>query len=184
MRYNQVFSMNSFSEQDTILKINLDPLTVFRGQSKGFQNDPPARLHPNIMFGAGVMLTDGFIQKHKITHIINCAFPQDCPEWVQKNFEDKYVCLQAIDSLEADITKWYPMFAFFMDQFLKDNKCEMIYVHCQAGINRSGFLTLLYCCDKFEYAFIPTCKSIVKQRPCALRNYVFFQQVRKYILKT
>lgn len=172
--------MNSFS---TVLKIQLDPFSVFRKHSKGPQYDPPARLHPNILFGAGSMLTPEFVKRHKISHIINCAFPTDCPEWAQKQYEDKYVCLQAIDSLDANITQWYPKFEFFMDQFLKEPDCCSVYVHCQAGINRSGFLTVLYCCMKLGYAIIPACKAAVTQRPCALQNYVFYQQVREYIAK-
>jgi hypothetical protein len=172
---------NSFSEP--ILRVKIDPLSIFRRKSRGYLADPPAKIHTNILFGAGAMLTENFIQDNHITHIINCALPIDCPEKVQKKFESKYICLEAIDSPNVNITAWYPKFEFFMNQFLKDKTCETVYVHCQAGINRSGFLTLLYCCVRFGYPFIPTCKAIVAQRPCALQNYVFFQQVREYIAK-
>jgi hypothetical protein len=183
LRYETYTSImkNSFSEP--ILRVNLDPFSAFRKLSRGILVDPPARLHPNILFGAGAMLTPEFIERHKITHIINCAFPQDCPEWVQKQYEDKYVCLQALDSMNVDITNWYPKFEFFMNQFLKEPNCCSVYVHCQAGVNRSGFLTILYCCMKLGYGLIPTCKAAVIQRPCCLKNYVFFQQVREYIAK-
>lgn len=183
LRYETYTSImkNSFSEP--ILKVNVDALSVFRRKSKGYLSDPLAVIHPNILFGPGAILTEKFIEENQITHIINCALPIDCPEKIQKKFESTYVCLEAIDSPNVDITAWYPKFEFFMNQFLKDKTCKRVYVHCQAGINRSAFLSLLYCCVRFGYPFIPTCKAIVGQRPCALQNYVFFQQVREYISK-
>lgn len=182
MRYSQVVSMNSFSNTP-ILKLRLDPFSAFRSQSRGYIRDRPAIVHPNIMFGAGCMLTEEFVEQNNISHVINCAFPVDCPDWAQTYFKDKYICLEAIDNFHVNITEWYPKFQFFMDQFLKENDCTCVYVHCQAGINRSGFLTVLYCCVKLSYSLIPTCKAIISQRPCALTNYVFFQQVRDYIAK-
>jgi protein-tyrosine phosphatase len=161
----------------------MDPFIEYRRNSKGFLNDPPARLHPYIMFGPGVFLTPDFIEKNNITHVINCASNSDVPSAVPHHFKDNYVCLNAIDSYNVDITTWFPDYAMNMNKFLQDKGCRMVYVNCQAGMNRSGFLTVLYSCMRFRYKFQDACRAVVLQRPCALMNPVFYKQVEDYIKK-
>lgn len=160
---------------------SMDPFPHFRRLSRGFMKDGPARVHPNILFGAGCMLTPEFVNKHEITHIINCASDCDSPEWIPESFGNNYICLHAIDSFESDITLWYDSFESTMSSFLRASDCKTVYIHCQAGINRSAFLTLLYCCYRLHYNFEMTCKSILVQRPCAFTNYVYYNQVKTYI---
>jgi len=147
----------------------------------GFMNEPPARLHPNILFGAGIFLTPKFIEKYGITHVINCASEKDVPSFIPNLLNNKYKCINAIDSPKVNITQWYPEFEKTMDTFLRDDVCNVVYVNCQAGMNRSGFLTVLYCCLKFKYGYSQACKSALTQRPCALSNKVFHKQVQEYI---
>ena len=154
-----------------------------RSQSKGWQRDPPARLHPNILFGSGEALTQGFVIKENISHVINCASDNDSPEWFRESYPTRYACINAIDSVDANITEWYPEFSRIMNTFLKDRDSRVIYVHCQCGINRSGFLALLFVCMRFGYPITNTIQSIVKQRGCALSNPSFKKQVAEYIKK-
>ena len=174
--------MNSFSRLNTVWN-RMDPFPMYRRRSRGFTMDPPAKVHSKILFGAGFFLTPEFVKDHKITHVINCASPSDTPSWVPTAFGDKYACINAIDSLNVDITTWYPQFETAMNSFLQSPDCEMVYVHCQAGINRSGFLTVLYCCRRFHYTYEVTCRAILVQRPSALVNHVFHKQVQDYIKK-
>lgn len=161
----------------------MDPFLAYRRNSKGFLRDPAAKLHPCIMFGPGVFLTEDFISKNKITHVINCASVHDVPNFVPETFEKNYIVLNAIDSPLVDITSWFPEYAMAMNKFLQDKKCKMVYVNCQAGMNRSGFLTVMYSCLKFKYRFEDACRAVVLQRPCALMNPVFYKQVEDYIKK-
>lgn len=161
----------------------MDPFLAYRRNSKGFLKDPPAKLHPCIMFGPGVFLSSDFIQKNNITHVINCASESDVPSFVPTHFQDKYAVLHAIDSVFVDITSWFPAYAMYMDKFLQDSECKTVYVNCQAGMNRSGFLTVLYSCIKFKYKFEDACRAVVLQRPCALMNPIFYRQVQEYIKK-
>jgi len=153
----------------------------FRRRSKGWQNDPPAKLHTNIMFGPGMYLTPGFVKHHNITHVINCAFDKDSPFWFREKNPEKYMCLEALDSHEEDIRKWYPKFEETINGYLRDSNLGNIYIHCQCGINRSGFLALLFVCKKFNYSFKLATDSILKQRPCALTNSTYKEQVIEYI---
>lgn len=144
-------------------------------------NDAPARVHPNLLVGAGCMLTPEFVAKHQITHIINCASDCDSPEWIPETFGNHYTCLRAVDSFESDITFWYDSFESTVTQFLRSPDCKTIYIHCQAGINRSACLTLLYCCCRLHYNVEATSKSIMIQRPCAFTNHVYYNQVKMYV---
>jgi len=162
---------------------SMDPFLGYRRNSRGFLRDRVARLHPKVMFGPGVLLTPDFVQKNKITHIVNCAGPGDTPGWVPENFGTRYTCLSAIDSYNVDITEWYPQFESAMDKYLRSDNSQVVYVHCQAGMNRSGFLTVLYCCLKFQYKYDQACRATLIQRPCALANHVFHKQVNEYIKK-
>ena len=161
----------------------MDPFLAYRRNSKGFLSDPPAKLHPCIMFGPGVFLTKDFIAKNKITHVINCASSSDVPKFVPETFGNKYAVLNAIDSPLVDITTWITDYSLYMNKFLQDRDCKLVYVNCQAGMNRSGFLTVLYSCLKFKYRFEDACRAVVLQRPCALMNPVFYKQVEEYIKK-
>jgi hypothetical protein len=150
--------------------------------SKGWQIDSPAKIHPKIIFGAGIHLTPTFVLKQNITHVINCAYDEHSPFWFRRDNPDKYVCLQAIDSDASNITFWYPKFEETLSKFLQQEN-SIVFVHCQCGINRSAFLTLMYVCDVFNYAIGIAERSIIRQRPCALTNSAFRKQVYDAILK-
>ena len=167
---------NPFSIKRTI-KV-MDQWFYLRRRSKGWTQDPPASIHPRILFGPGCYLDKpGFIEKYNISHVINCAFDTDCPESFRRKNPDKYVCLNAVDSLEADILNWYPIFESTLNMFLQDPQCRNVYVHCQCGINRSGFLSVAYACKKLKFPYHDVVKSIMFQRPCALTNPHYRSQV-------
>jgi hypothetical protein len=177
--YNGLYTMFGFRFSDGKLILNME---TFRRRSKGWQNDPPAYIHPRILFGAGIFITPEFVEKHKITHVINCASESDSPAWFRSKFPSKYSELNAIDSLEANILDWYPKFEAVLHSFLSENSSQNIYVHCQCGINRSGFLCLAYACRKLKYDYNIMVKSILSQRPCAFTNPAFRNQLQQMVL--
>jgi len=159
----------------------MDRFTGIRRHAKGWNIEPPARIHTNIIFGPGKDLTPENVKKYNITHVINCAFDQDSPSWFRNQFPEKYACLNAQDSLNVDICQWYKTFEEVMDKFRTEPTSKTIYVHCQCGINRSGFLTLMYMCKKFQYPFDTVVNSILRQRPSALTNPSFMKQVKEFL---
>jgi len=174
-------SRNSFSIK--LRKTSMDPFPVYRRNSRGPLLDSPAKVHPKIMFGPGMYLTSEFILQNSITHIINCAYDEVVPKKIREAFEDNYFVLNAIDSYDVNITDWYPLFEHIMNIYLRDSTSKVIYVNCQMGMNRSGFLTVLYACMKFRYPYDAVTKAVLLQRPCALLNYKFDKQVQEYISK-
>ena len=145
-----------------------------------YLRDPPAFFHPRVLVGAGAMLTVPFVKKHGITHVINCAFDVDCPPWWKMFFPDKYAVLNAIDSPLVNITDWYPAFEATLHEFLRAGT-GVVFVHCQAGINRSGFLALLYAVKNLGMDFNSLVVSVRHQRPCILQNSVFMDQVKNVV---
>jgi hypothetical protein len=152
-------------------------LRAIRYRSRGYRKDPPALIHPNILVGAGEMLTPDFAKKYEITHVINCAQEADSPSWFKEQFPERYHCINAYDSLNVNILDWYPEFKIMMKIFLQSPDSKRIFVHCQCGINRSMFLAVMYCCKEFKFSFEKTEYAMLKQRPCSMTNTVFRQQV-------
>ena len=157
---------------------NMDDWSSFRRMSVGWMNDRPAYIHPRILFGPGIFLDEAFVKQHNITHVVNCAFVEDCPAWFRKRYPNQYVTLGAPDDINANILEWYPAFEAAIQRFLKSSDCQNIYIHCQCGINRSGFLSVLFACKKLGYEYNEVIKSVLSQRPCALTNPTYKQQVK------
>jgi hypothetical protein len=151
--------------------------TKYVRSSRGWRYDLNAQVHSKIKVGSAYKV------EQKATHIVNCA--EDClgdPDFIEA-YPERYACIGAIDSIEEDITEWYPAFQTAMDKFLSDPECTLIYVHCECGINRSAFLTLMYVCIKFGYPVETVLKSMLLQRPCMFTNMVYRKQSIDYIKK-
>ena len=145
-----------------------------------FLRCPPAWFHTRILVGPGEFLTPSFAIRNGITHVINCAFDVHCPEWWKSRYPYKYVCLNAMDSPDHNILDWYDEFETWMKAFLRQGN-GVIYVHCQAGMNRSGFLALTYVCKNFNLRVDPTVALFRKQRPVLFQNQVYMKQVKEFI---
>jgi hypothetical protein len=141
---------------------------------------PPAWFHTRILVGPGHFLTQRFAAEHNITHVINCAMDGDCPDWFPDRFPERYACIQAIDSIYANILDWYPMFEAILYRFLRQGT-GVVYVHCQAGMNRSASLALAYVCKNFHLPLPEVVSAVRKQRPVVLQNPVFMNQVQEFI---
>ena len=177
--YNIRSRMRVIRFQRNSLSHTMD-VSGFRRRSKGWESDPPAYIHSRILFGPGSFITGEFLKKHNITHVINCAFEQDSPSWFKMAYPEKYKCLNSPDSMEANILDWYAEFEKTIHAFLRDEGSRNIYVHCQCGINRSGFLCLAFMCKRLKNDFFTGVKTILTQRPCALTNPQYKRQVYEF----
>lgn len=155
-------------------------LAYARHGTKGWQKDPIACVYPQLMVGAGCQLTPDYVLRAQITHVINCAFPQDSPSWFKQINPDRVVTLGAIDSPQVNILDWYPAFEHAVNLFLRDPECKNIFIHCQCGINRSAYLALAYVIDHFDIPMDAAALNLVYQRPCALTNPEFWKQVQEF----
>lgn len=142
---------------------------------------PPAYFHTRILVGPGGFLTPRFVFERGISHVINCAFPEDSPAWYRTKFPMRYRCLGAPDTTQHRILDWYPAFEAILQTFLRETSGGVVYVHCQAGINRSAFLALTYVCTKFHMDGEIMLEAFKRQRPCLFQNAVYKEQVLTFI---
>ena len=145
-----------------------------------YLREPPAFFHPRILVGPGAFLTPAFVEKYGITHVLNCSFDEFSPPWWRTRFPTKYKVLNAIDSLQTNILEWYPEFEVTLQRFLREGT-GMVFVHCQAGMNRSASLALVYTCKNLGMDLDTLVSSVRRQRPCILQNQVFMKQVREFV---
>lgn len=145
-----------------------------------YLREPPAFFHTRILVGPGGFLGDDFVKKHNITHVINCSFDMYSPAWWRNENPTKYKVLNAIDAQDVNILDWYPEFETTMKDFLRDGD-GVVYVHCQAGMNRSASLALAYTAKNMSMDIDTLISSVKRQRPCILQNLVFMNQVKEFI---
>jgi hypothetical protein len=159
-------------------KQGMDKLwTKYARNSRGWRQDGNAHIHMRIVIGSATRIIP------TATHVVNCAEDAlGCTDF-KTAYPSRYACIGAIDSVHEDITKWYPAFEKVMNAFLADPECKVVYVHCECGINRSAFLTLMYVCIKFGYSVEAVIKNIAIQRPCVFTNIVYRTQAIEYIKK-
>lgn len=145
-----------------------------------YMRDPPAFFHPRILVGPGVFLTPAFARQYDITHVLNCAHDIYSPSWWRIQFPAQYKLIQAVDSETVNILDWYSEFETTLHAFLKDGT-GVVYVHCQAGMNRSAALALAYTAKNMGMKVDELFASVRRQRPCILQNRVFTNQVREFV---
>jgi hypothetical protein len=141
---------------------------------------PPAFFYPKILVGPGCFLTQRFASDYDIAYVINCASINYTPAWFINRSPERFVCLNAIDSPDVNIMDWYPAFEEAIQRFLREGK-GTVYVHCQAGMNRSGFLALAYVCDHYQLPMNSVISGTRRQRPVLFQNKVFMNQVEEFI---
>lgn len=150
-----------------------------------YMAQPPVWFYGRILVGAGEMLTPRFAQKYKITHVINCARPEDSPAWFRRSTPTwsttKYVCLDAEDDVNVNILGWYGDFEKALGSMLREPGSQTIFVHCRCGINRSAFLALTYITKNYGLPFDETMKSLKRQRHCMFTNSVFMKQTKEFV---
>ena len=158
-------------------------LALSRLNSRGFMYDSVANPFPRIWVGNGGRLSHRFMNAFSITHIINCANEEACPENIREHIsKEKYTCLGAIDSTNVDLfDTWYPNFKHAMDTYLRDPSCKGVYVHCQAGINRSAFLAAGYLIRTCGISFDKCIRRMLSQRPCIMTNQAFQAQLIDFV---
>ena len=156
------------------MEINWDKYTR---NSLGWEKDPIAIAHLRIFLGSAKSVDPVILATLGVTHVVNCATNEFSSDWFIEDYPGRHACIGAFDSVHEDITHWYPLFESVMNSFLGDADCRNIYVHCQCGINRSGFLCLNFMIKRLKLDLDDSIKAILSQRPCALTNTSFLHEI-------
>ena len=78
------------------------------------------------------------------------------------------------------LEKHYATFEATMDAYLRDPICKNVYVHCQAGMNRSATLVVAYVFKRFRVEFMYLINHVARQRPCIMTNPHFQDYLVKF----
>ena len=163
------------------LSILLNPA---RMRSRGPFMDPPAVFHPKILLGPGAFLTNPkFVSSRNITHVVNVGEVDSCPRWVQKALGPRYTHIPCQDTATEQIFTKYPVFERTMNEYLAQKGCRCVYVHCQAGMNRSATLLVGYMVKEFKIPLPTVVLHGIRQRPCMLMNPFFNRQLLDFAKK-
>ena len=87
---------------------------------------------------------------------------------------------EAPDFTKITVTDFMPAFEAAMDAYLRDPVCKNIYVHCQAGMNRSATLVVAYVFKRFRVDFAYLINHVARQRPCVMTNLHFQDYLVKF----
>jgi predicted protein tyrosine phosphatase len=113
--------------------------------------------------------------------VINCAEDEVCPLGLRNALgKERYACMNALDDPTDILRKHYARFEATMDGFLRDPLCRNVYVHCQAGMNRSATLVLAYVIRRFRVKLADIVDHLARQRPCILTNPHFQEYLSKF----
>lgn len=145
-----------------------------------YLRESPAFFYPRILVGPGEFLTTSFVSRYGITHVINCAHDDFSPIWWRTTFPSKYTLIPAVDSPHVNILDWYLVFEKTLQEYLRDGD-GVVYVHCQAGVNRSASLALAYTSKNLGMNIDELIGSVRRQRPCILQNQTFMNQVKEFV---
>ena len=152
----------------------------YRPLSKGFLHDRIALVYPRILLGPGGM-SPTFIKTQNITHVLNCAEENACPPALSAHLGARgYACMDARDDETNILDSHYARFETAMDRFLRDPSCRNVYVHCQAGMNRSATLVIAYLVRRFRAPLHGVVEHVARQRPCILTNVHFQEYLCKF----
>ena len=159
-----------------------DILDKNRSRSRGPVYDPIAAVFDRILLGPGLHLTPNFVRRYNVTHIVNCAEKSACPLWASTVVgPTRYISLDAKDEIGYPLIKdHYPTFEVVMDTFLRDPGCRCVYVHCQAGMNRSATLLAAYLHKRFGIPLDKVVEVMARQRPCVMTNPSFVAQLEEF----
>ena len=137
-----------------------------------------SQILPNLWLGSFADATHaGFLERKKITHILNCA--EDCPV-------EKYpyqITVQKVPMTDGDDADWlserYLITASsFLDLWLKEGATVM--VHCLAGISRSAAVVMAWLIRYNGLPFDTAYELVSKARPIVRPNDQFVAILRRF----
>jgi protein-tyrosine phosphatase len=121
------------------------------------------------------MLTPAFVELNHITHVLNCAYDDIVLPWIKSKLN--YTCLHMDDSMNESVVKYLSYAEPVLDAWLRDPKCRTVFIHCQAGVNRSATIACAYASKKLRIPVQEVMNTLLKQRPCAFTNSSFVNQL-------
>eukprot|EP00730_Choanoeca_flexa_P013307 TRINITY_DN5181_c0_g1_i1.p1 TRINITY_DN5181_c0_g1~~TRINITY_DN5181_c0_g1_i1.p1 ORF type:complete len:235 (+),score=48.67 TRINITY_DN5181_c0_g1_i1:254-958(+) len=137
----------------------------------------PAELLPYLYLGDGEDAMDvAMLQQLGVSAVVNCAASSTLTSQAHYPAHFSYLAFDAMDQPEYDLLGQHlEAFWNFVEEARQSNR--VVFVHCQAGVNRSATLCLAYLMLSQRMALLPAVKHCARRRPCILRNEGFIEQL-------
>ena len=146
---------------------------------------PPCKVTERIWLGSMWDANDvDWLRRTGITHVVNCAQPNDRFERVTAQAAG----IRGVLVLDAEDAPDYPILHLhsnavktFMNHVLAEPDTKVL-IHCMAGVNRSAALVLAYMSyhedlEVRRSKFLHIYEHVLKQRPIILINDSFYEQL-------
>lgn len=134
----------------------------------------PYKVFDHLYWGNAKVAADiNLLQRLKITHVVNT-----CGEACQVDYSSsgiKTLSINALDSSDYQMTQHIKkVYNYIESSRIAKGK---VYLHCQAGVNRSGFLITTYVMQHKKMDLVAAIKYCLKKRGVYLTNDNFLEQI-------
>ena len=119
------------------------------------------------------------LEKHSISHIINCTEDLPCPFEATKT----YLRIPIADNTHVNVKQYFKTTAEWIDKAIEESPSNNILIHCASGSSRSATIAISYIIQKRVHLDESTTSMISKAqeiRPIILPNPGFIEQLEQY----
>eukprot|EP00045_Choanoeca_perplexa_P001739 m.21399 g.21399 ORF g.21399 m.21399 type:complete len:238 (+) comp11137_c0_seq1:227-940(+) len=136
-----------------------------------------AQLLPHVILGDGEDAMDlDMLTRLGVSAVVNCAASSTLTGQTNYPPHFAYLAFDALDQPEYDLLgQHFDAFSQFLEEARRQNR--VVFVHCQAGVNRSASLCVAYLMLLQHIPLVQAIEHCARLRPCILRNEGFIEQL-------
>lgn len=179
-------SMDGMSDRDTEREYLQKMKTILLRRDGASSSSGPAQLLDHLYIGNRTDACNrSVLQRHKITHVLNCAATKDYSvELVDNPYDAETTGVHDYLEFEAFDNESYPILMHFRKAkaFIDAARDQggRVLVHCNMGVNRSGAICVAYIMEHNQITLLQTIRLVKFERPIILCNEGFQKQLIQF----
>lgn len=165
---------NVKNDKKKIVKI-MKLVEMFSAMKMLKEDTKPIELINNLFIGSiGAASNLKILEENKITHILIVG------QGIKKYFPDKfhYMTINVVDTENENIKKYFNETGEFINNAIVNN--GKVFVHCHAGISRSGTICIAYIMKYKKIKFEDALNLVREKRKKISPNKGFINQLKEY----
>ena len=166
---------------DTMPRLKMQTgFSTFTERVSGHIEYPDQILNDRLFLGDYNHATRKEVVKNlKITHIVNCTqHPNEFEKDQELNI--KYFQIPLYDEDHQCIGLYFEEAIEFIDNAMKDDDKNIVFIHCAAGVSRSSTITIVYLMKCHSMSFDVALQFVQERRSCVNPNEGFRFQLRYF----